>query len=138
VAGLPASFTISNAISGRPNWIRAFLDVNGNGVCEAWEPVGHTPGAPHSLVQQSTGLDVTLGNPDRDADGMDDIWEMSRFGSLIPDPDSDADGDGVTNGDEFLQGTDPLVSDGEENGVPAAAETVIGDAGLNVFTPPLD
>ncbi|MDP6753850.1 MAG: lamin tail domain-containing protein, partial [Verrucomicrobiota bacterium] len=46
---------------------------------------------------------------DRDADGMDDAWELAH--KLNPadatDADNDADNDGVTNLGEFLSGTDP-------------------------------
>ena len=46
---------------------------------------------------------------DRDADGMDDAWELAH--KLNPadatDADADADNDGVTNLGEFLSGTDP-------------------------------
>lgn len=41
-------------------------------------------------------------------DGMDDDWKLRHFGHLDVDPDEDADGDGFTNLQEFLAGTDPL------------------------------
>ena len=47
---------------------------------------------------------------DRDADGMDEAWELAY--KLNPadatDADADADNDGVTNLGEFLSGTDPV------------------------------
>jgi hypothetical protein len=48
---------------------------------------------------------------DSDKDGMSDIWEMSQFGSLSQGSatasTSDYDGDGYTDLEEFLNGTNP-------------------------------
>jgi hypothetical protein len=48
-------------------------------------------------------------DPDADADGdnLPDAWEYKYFGNLLQDGDGDYDGDGITNLDEFLNGTDP-------------------------------
>jgi hypothetical protein len=44
---------------------------------------------------------------DSDGDGMDDAWELHYFGSLARDGTGDFDGDGVSDLNEFLAGTDP-------------------------------
>jgi len=44
---------------------------------------------------------------DTDGDGMDDQWELAYFGTLARDGTGDYDGDGVSDLDEFLAGTDP-------------------------------
>ena len=44
---------------------------------------------------------------DTDCDGMDDEWEMEHFGTLDRDGTGDYDGDGISDLDEFLNGTPP-------------------------------
>jgi len=44
---------------------------------------------------------------DGDADGVPDSWEMTHFTTLSRTATGDFDGDGVSNRDEFLEGTDP-------------------------------
>jgi len=48
---------------------------------------------------------------DTDFDGMDDEWEIRNFGDLSQDANGDFDHDGISNLREFLNGTDPKVSD---------------------------
>ena len=45
--------------------------------------------------------------PDLDGDGMDDVWEVSNFGSTNHPAGEDADLDGLNNRLEFLSGTSP-------------------------------
>lgn len=54
---------------------------------------------------------------DFDGDGMADWWERLYFGDLSEDAQGDADADGITNLDEFLQGTDPGSGDDGGGGV---------------------
>ncbi len=44
---------------------------------------------------------------DSDADGLDDNWELTYFGTLTHAGAEDFDGDGFSNRQEFLRGTDP-------------------------------
>ena len=44
---------------------------------------------------------------DGDGDGLPDAWELTYFGTLGDGPGGDPDGDGVTNLQEYLAGTDP-------------------------------
>jgi hypothetical protein len=48
---------------------------------------------------------------DTDRDGMDDDWELMHFGTLDRDGTGDFDGDGISDLDEFLNGTDPTTSE---------------------------
>ncbi len=47
---------------------------------------------------------------DTDGDGMDDEWEMRYFGTLDRDGTGDFDRDGISDRDEFLMATDPVVN----------------------------
>ena len=49
---------------------------------------------------------------DTDADGLDDNWELARFGSLAQGPRDDRDGDGFSNAMEQILRTDPLTPNG--------------------------
>ena len=44
---------------------------------------------------------------DTDANGLPDWWEMDYFGAIGVDPNADADSDGVSNLQEYLDGTNP-------------------------------
>jgi hypothetical protein len=44
---------------------------------------------------------------DSDMDGLPDAWEYTTFGNLWQDQNGDYDGDGVSNRDELIEGTDP-------------------------------
>lgn len=51
-------------------------------------------------------------NPDwdTDGDGMDDAWEMANFGTLDRDGTGDFDGDGISDLQEYLDGSDPTMA----------------------------
>lgn len=58
----------------------------------------------------SASTTVTTWGKDGNADGLPDDWQAKYFGAdvrLWPAPSADSDGDGVSNRDEFLAGTDP-------------------------------
>jgi hypothetical protein len=58
---------------------------------------------------QTTNLSLTLNTPvvDTDHNGLPDDWELRYFSHVGVDPNADNDGDGVTNLQEYLSGTDP-------------------------------
>jgi Bacterial TSP3 repeat len=51
--------------------------------------------------------DTIPGGPDADGDGMADAWERLNFGGLGATSSTDADGDGASNQQEYLAGTNP-------------------------------
>jgi hypothetical protein len=55
----------------------------------------------------SSPVTITVQDPDTDHNGLRDSWETQYFGQIGVDPNADPDGDGRTNLQEFLQGTDP-------------------------------
>ncbi len=64
-------------------------------VTNAVDPVG-TRSAPALLTYLA----------DTDDDGLADPWELATFGSLVTEPGADSDGDGMSNRQEYLAGTD--------------------------------
>lgn len=69
---------------------------------------------------------------DTDSDGMDDEWEIANFGSLDQEAEGDADDDGLSNGQEFVLGTDPNEPDSDQDGLDDGPEV------LTYLTDPLN
>jgi hypothetical protein len=57
----------------------------------------------------AASLSISLSAPiiDSDHNGLPDDWELRYFGHTGADPNADDDGDGISNIDEFRNGTDP-------------------------------
>jgi hypothetical protein len=67
---------------------------------------------------------------DTDRDGLGDSWEQAHFGNLAQSSTGDSDGDGVSNGTEFQDGTNPTDSTSALFGL-----TLISDGGHVTVTP---
>ncbi len=100
----------------------AFLDSNGNGAWDTWEPIGSSTRNPLYLQGVDTGVDITITAPvvDTDKDGLSDFEEVSgAYSNLVTNPyNPDTDGDLMWDGWEVLHGLNPLFidSDGDPDG----------------------
>jgi alpha-tubulin suppressor-like RCC1 family protein len=54
-----------------------------------------------------TAIRLIASSTDTDQDGMSDAWELQYFGNLNQNGGEDPDGDGLTNIQEFVRGTNP-------------------------------
>ena len=112
-ASAPASLTL-DASTGQLDWTPSYADAVAS-------PVSFT-----LFVADGDGgtdaqsVSVTVTSLDVDGDGMDDGWEDAN--GLDPtdaaDAADDPDGDGVSNLDEFLAGTDPNAFGGPDAPTP--------------------
>ena len=64
-----------------------------------------------AIAERGAAARADFGNPDADANGITDSWEIKYFGHAGIDPTADPDHDGVDNLHEFLNGTNPLLAD---------------------------
>jgi hypothetical protein len=96
--------------------------------------VGVTNEGQYSVVLLNTSGSVTSAPAALVVDsrecGMPDSWQLAHFGNLTNSATGDFDGDGVSNLQEFLDGTDPANS----NSVHFAL-TVLSDGGSVVIVP---
>lgn len=83
-------------------------------------------------------VSLTVRRPsDLDGDHLPDAWERAHgLNPLDPaDAAADLDGDGLSNEQEFMLGTDPQNPDSDGDGVPDGAETLEGSDPLGEGTP---
>ena len=103
----PGEYSLLNTMTLSSYSVMAFSDSNGNGARESWEPYGVYPGNPLIMVGNTNSINITLTDPDTDADGLPDGWEMEHFATLSQTANADFDGDGQSNGAEYAAGTSP-------------------------------
>lgn len=72
------------------------------------------------------GSIVVLDSTDSDNDGIPDVWEIEKLGTLDYGPNDDSDGDLLLNTLEFELGTDPLTPDSDGDGVIDGIEVSTG------------
>jgi alpha-tubulin suppressor-like RCC1 family protein len=124
---------LSNVVAIATNWSYS-MAMKTDGTVWTWGDgsSGTLPGVDLHIPQQ-----VGLGLFDTNHNGMDDRWEMEYFGNLGAPAGSDSDGDGISDLQEFLRGTDPTDY---FNGATPAIEIVsgnnqFGDAGTIAAQP---
>lgn len=103
----PGAYRIAN-LPPSNYWVRAFVDSDGNGTNDIAEAWGEWPDGSVLITNRVTGIDFSLVDPDNDADGLPDWWEILHWtNTQSQDGDGDPDADGYCNWEEYLARTDP-------------------------------
>ena len=98
----------------------AVLSEQGNGTAVfSWRPFVGQAGRYEVVFTATDGALTTSRRAvliinsvlDSDGDGLLDNWELEKFGNLSRDGSGDYDGDGISDLEEFLLGSDPTVGD---------------------------
>lgn len=146
--GLPDGWVDSNSDTVADGWEGEDLNLNGkkdsdethprlfdtdrggasDGAEQEWNRKGKTP----TLDPVGNKHDDFHAADDDDGDGLPDSWEEHHFGDLKEKPGGDPDGDGLTNLEEFENGTDPNDSDTDGDEMPDKWEI---DHGFNPISP---
>ena len=124
-------------------------DVDGDGLADAWETTyfititaqdgtGDPDGDGATNEMEETGGSLPNdpdSQPDNDADGLPDGYEMVRFGNLDQDNTTDFDGDGFTDLAEFTAGSNPTrVGNTPENVHSTVRVAIATNGGLDEYS----
>jgi len=88
----------------------AVIDVDGR-------PVTFPGITDRNAIINGLTLEQLQGPVDSDGDGLPDAWETENFGNLNQTASADPDNDGLTNAQEFANGTDPNNADSDSDGL---------------------
>ena len=79
-----------------------------------------------SIAQRGQVVRLDFTELDTDGDDIPDRWESQYFGSITGgNPNADPDGDGRSNLQEFVAGTNPLVADGRHPADSAPSDNIL-------------
>jgi alpha-tubulin suppressor-like RCC1 family protein len=98
----------SGIIPGATNASLTFSNAQTSNSDLYYVTVGNSGSAATSLTAVLTVIDPTV---DSDGNGLPDWWELKYFGHTGVNPLVDPDGDGYSNLQEYLNGTNPLQPD---------------------------
>ncbi len=85
----------------------------------------------HNAILNALTVEKLSGKLDADNDGLPDEWEKLYFGNTTAAGTADTDGDGLTNAQEFADGSDPSVADSEPDGLNDSQEKAAGTSPTN-------
>ena len=112
----PVTFSIlATGSSLTYQWLSNGIPISGaNGDSLILNNVPSPPFAAYSvIISNASGVTMSAPTtiwPDSNGNGLPDWWEMQYFGNLNQTGEGDYDGDGVSNMDEFKEGTNPADS----------------------------
>ncbi len=86
------------------------------------EPVTDPAMPDHNAIINGATLELVAPPTDTDSDGLWDAWETEVFGNLSQTSAGDPDSDGLTNAQEFTNGTDPNAADTDGDGINDGSE----------------
>ncbi|MDB4265154.1 lamin tail domain-containing protein [bacterium] len=123
---------IPNPGSVNAGWVFFDLDADGTYVISTTKRFSGQGSGIGGLTFDSSADQIDITDPtDSEPDGMGDNWEIFYFGDLSRDGTLDFDGDGRTDAEEWLDGTNPTESDVDGDGLNDGEEHTFG-------TDPLD
>ena len=115
--------------SGTGSWTATIALASGTNAITvtAWDAAGNS-------ASDTLTVDYTP-SADSDGDGLPDSWEIQHFGNLAQGAGGDFDSDGLTNMEEYTNGTDPTKVDTDGDTLSDGAEVnTHGTDPLNVDT----
>ncbi len=130
-----ASFTTTGLVTNAAfNELAALLDGMD---AYTFALAARTGGLNESVLIDNLAV-VAGANSDTDGDTLPDAWEYGQIGSLSQTAISNTDGDAFNNAAELANGTSPVASDSDGDGLSDSNEVTVHLTNPNVADPDLD